>query len=463
MGKNKNKKNEKVESTKTPVVNSTATPTAAPNAPEGLVDAITKEIKGEKKPEQPKQQEPKTKKAPEKKVDKKPESKANSIPDADATVETPVTEEVVITPPTTKFDVNNIKLDAKSKVSGDGFARILDVAERRISKMKANEKSTIYMEQMLDYNLAWGLVKATIQAYEEKREIGLRVPNDEAKVNEIINTFNNLGVALAPHQDDDGQLSLKFETVKPETIKAVKEEKKIQAKVPETDPEKWTSEKEAQAGLAYILTQNRVPFPNRFNEALMKTRTYRKNQETDEAKKATWVSIGIGFLFKDTIALLGNKGTTLTRGLCQGVVSSLIVDHNPIFGHATVKYNLPMYSDKDIVDLVKAFIETRNDANTPIDDSLAVKNGILSPTREFFMNVPSESTESVSITDTRYNDICLAKKIMNKFYEAYKDEIPKSDPDFNLKATNKMIEIRNAYVDKDAAFALYSVSEYPKK
>ena len=51
---------------------------------------------------------------------------------------------------------------------------------------------------------------------------------------------------------------------------------------------------------------------------------------------------------------------------------------------------------------------------------------------------------------------------MNKFYEAYKDEIQKSNPDFNLLATNKMIEIRNMYVDKDAAFALYKADEYPK-
>ena len=68
----------------------------------------------------------------------------------------------------------------------------------------------------------------------------------------------------------------------------------------------------------------------------------------------------------------------------------------------------------------------------------------------------------VNITDPNSNDVSLAKKIMNKFYEAYKDEIQKSNPDFNLLATNKMIEIRNMYVDKDAAFALYKADEYPK-
>ena len=72
----------------------------------------------------------------------------------------------------------------------------------------------------------------------------------------------------------------------------------------------------------------------------MKVRLYRQSQESDEAKKETWNKIGLGALFEDAVTLLGNKSTALVRGLCQGTVSSLIADHNPIFAHSTVKYNL---------------------------------------------------------------------------------------------------------------------------
>ena len=92
----------------------------------------------------------------------------------------------------------------------------------------------------------------------------------------------------------------------------------------------------------------------------MKVRLYRQNQEPDEAKKETWNKIGLGALFEDAVTLLGNKSTALVRGLCQGTVSSLIADHNPIFAHSTVKYNLPVLSEDEVVDLIKAFIRVRN-------------------------------------------------------------------------------------------------------
>lgn len=124
----------------------------------------------------------------------------------------------------------------------------------------------------------------------------------------------------------------------------------------------------------------------------MKVRLYRQNQEPDEAKKETWNKIGLGALFEDAVTLLGNKSTALVRGLCQGTVSSLIADHNPIFAHSTVKYNLPVLSEDEVVDLIKAFIRVRNaDSKQPIDETTAVKNGILEPTRDFFLQVPQLS------------------------------------------------------------------------
>ena len=53
------------------------------------------------------------------------------------------------------------------------------------------------------------------------------------------------------------------------------------------------------------------------------------------------------------------------------------------------------------------------------------------------------------------------KKIMGPFYDIYKDEVgSKSDEDFALKAANKMIEIRNMYVDKEAAFPLFTKEDF---
>lgn len=366
-----------------------------------------------------------------------------------------------------KININGLKLAKEQRVSGDGYARLLDVAERHISKMKPGEPATIKMEQAFTYNLAWGLTKATIQAREEKLEMGIAVPNDDIIVQDVIETFNNLGVALEPHKvsEDGSQMTLQFKEIAKETEKSAKEEiKEENAPVaPDINPENWKEDIDAKNGLAYLLSKQDTPFPNRFNEALMKVRVYRKNQEKDEAKKETWDKINIGALFEDAVKLLGNKSTILMRGLCQGAVASLIADHNPIFAHSTVKYNLPVLSEEEVTDLIKSFISVKQgDTKLPIDESVAVRNGILEPSREFFLRIPKESELKVENSAENAAEVALAKKIMNKFKEAYKDEFHLVDPDYYLKVTNKMIAIRNLYVDKDAQFALYTEDEYPK-
>lgn len=400
--------------------------------------------------------------------------KDNSAP-TPPPVEDPSVEEVKVeevekkkpeaTIPST-VDLNNIKLKPEQRMSGDGYARLLDVAQRHIANMKPGEPATIKMEQAFTYNLAWGLTKATIQAREEKLELGIAVPNDDVVVQDVIDTFNSLGVALAPHTDDNGQLTLQFEKISPETEKAVKEEIKEEKKVtpPELDPIKWLSDDDAKKGLSWVLVRQNTPFPNRFSECLMKVKQYRQNQETDAEKKATWDKVGLGALFEDAVSLLGNKSTALVRGLCQGAVSSLIADHNPIFAHATIKYNLPVLSEEEVADLLKSFIKIRQeDPSKPIDESTAVKNGILEPTRDFFLHVPIDSeVPKIDYSADNATQIATAKKIMNKFKEAYKTDFSLTDPQFHLKVTNKMIEIRNLYVDKDAAFELYKEDEYPK-
>ena len=110
-------------------------------------------------------------------------------------------------------------------MSGDGYARLLEVAQRHIAGMKSGEPATIKMEQAFTYNLAWGMTKASIQAREEKLELGLAVPNDDVIVQDVINTFNNIGVTMLPHHvsEDGKQMTLAFKDITPETEKEAKE------------------------------------------------------------------------------------------------------------------------------------------------------------------------------------------------------------------------------------------------
>lgn len=419
---------------------------------------VTVEVKKEEK------KNPKPGKT-EKKVDPTPPPVETEDPSVETTTVEEIKKEAETTIPT-KTDLSKIKLQSSQYLSGDGYARLLDVAQRRIASMKSDEPATIKMEQLFDYNLAWAMTKATIQAREEKLTLGIAVPNDDVIVQDVIDTFNNLGVALSPHVSEDGrQMKLEFKDIDPQTVKDAKEEIKQEKVVtpPELDPTKWTSDADAKKALSWILTRSNTPFPNRFNECLMKVKQYRQNQESDPKKKETWDQIGLGALFEDAVALLGNKSTALVRGLCQGSVASLIADHNPIFSHCTIKYNLPVLSDKEVADLLKSFIKVRQeDSSQPIDESPAVKNGILEPTREFFLQVPLNAENPVVDYESNGAEVALAKKIMNKFKEAYKSEFSLADPKFHIKVTNKMIDIRNLYVDANAAYAEYTEDEYPK-
>ena len=135
-------------------------------------------------------QKPKEVKKPE--VEK--EERKQTPPPVDPAVETVATEEVKPEPKEeipSKIDLNNIKLQPHQRMSGDGYARLLEVAQRHIAGMKSGEPATIKMEQAFTYNLAWGMTKASIQAREEKLELGLAVPNDDVIVQDVINTADN--------------------------------------------------------------------------------------------------------------------------------------------------------------------------------------------------------------------------------------------------------------------------------
>ena len=167
-------------------------------------DTEVKDNKSTKQTQVNNPQKPKEEKKPEVEKEKNP-----TPPPVDPAVETVATEEIKPEPKEeipSKIDLNNIKLQPHQRMSGDGYARLLEVAQRHIAGMKSGEPATIKMEQAFTYNLAWGMTKASIQAREEKLELGLAVPNDDVIVQDVINTFNNIGVTMLPHHvSDDGK------------------------------------------------------------------------------------------------------------------------------------------------------------------------------------------------------------------------------------------------------------------
>lgn len=405
----------------------------------------------------------------DKKPTEKPTEKPTATPNpplADPTIEEKVAEEVVATKPTGKVNLSSIKLDENHKFSNDAFVRMMDVAERHISKMKSGEVATIKMEQLFEYNLAWAMTKMAVQAREEKEQYKLAFPNDDIVVQDAIDVLASLGVSTTATPSADGkQMSLEFKEIDENTVKAAKEETKIEKStvVPEQDPEKWENEDQARKGLAYLLSQSPISLQNKFSTALMKLRVFRKNQESDAKKKESWDSIKIGALFEDLVNMLGKKATMLTKGLCQGTVTAMSCDHNPIFAHSTIKYNLPSLTEDEVADLMKTFIKICN-KGTAIEETTAFKNGIIEPTRDLFLDIPRLVNAEVKGTPEEQEKIRSSKKIMHRFVEAYKnDDLPSSvDPNHDLEITNRMITIRNLYVGKDQAFALFTESDYPK-
>ena len=403
-------------------------------------------------------------KKPAEKPAEKPKA-APTPPPADPVVEEKVAEEVAPKAPE-KVDITKISLSDAHKFSNDSFVRMMDVAERHISRMKPGEIATVKMEQLFEYNLAWAMTKMAIQAREEKAQYKIALPNDDFLVQDAVDMLASLGVSTTTTPSADGkQMSLEFKEIDEDTAKAAKEEIKIEKAtvIPEQDPEKWENEDQARKGLAYILSQSPISLQNKFSTALMKLRVFRKNQESDAKKKESWDSVKIGALFEDLVNMLGKKATMLTKGLCQGTVTAMSCDHNPIFAHATIKYNLPSLTEDEIADLMKTFIKVCNN-NTAIEETTAFKNGILEPTRDLFLDIPRLVNEEVKGTPAEQEKIRSSKKIMHRFIEAYKnDGLPASvDPKHDLEITNRMITIRNLYVGKDQAFELFTESDYPK-
>lgn len=400
-----------------------------------------------------------------KKVTKKEEVKEPIPANAeviDASVEEVQTEEVK------KEEVSHVppavspKLEEFLKaVPQDGFydgtseAMLLNTMERHISRMKPNNPMYVKMETTLSHSLAWAATKLQVQFLKQKKELGLATTNDEAVVSDIIETFNSMGVALEAHVNpvDAKQTILEFKEINPETQKAAEEElaaesneQKKEEKVIEIDPLKWMNDDEARAGLYQLSICTKDTYSNKFNKSLMNLRTYLVNTEPDPVKKNLLEKLSVGELTEKWITIMGTKSSVLFNSIASAALNSLKVDKNPIFAHCILRKNFPAYSDNEIADILKVFIDINFKRNISpknpeltLDKSPAVL-GILEPTIETFESY---------LTGNEPVD----KKVRAKLYEQYKSDLPAmNDTTFKVKAVNKMIEIRNLYVDPTAAF-----------
>ena len=478
--KNKNKNNAAAKST---TVDNKKTQAAAP------------EVKNNNKPKAAPEQQ-KGNKVPEKQPDKKHEVDKNAGEQSGTVTITTVEEvkEPQIQQPFAGKTTQQIidEFDLGSGLDANHRAVLLSTLERRTSRMKPNESKTIYMESMLDYNLAWECIKLSIQTAKEKKSLNILMPADEAALEDFLSTFKSLGVALEPHKREDGQLALEFKEIDKETkaeaeaeIAAEQEANQqtgsTQASASaafkhkewtdaDLDPNNWMNNEEAKAALKHIMNSPNQSPSNKFLQALGKTRIYLQKMETDPVKKSSWDTISLGGLMREFINLMdSNKISALINGMGGAAVNSMKCGQTMIFAHSLFKKNMPALKDAEIADLIKEFINLLHIGDKPIEEDLAVVNGILKPDRDTFVRIAKQSPD-----ETKEETSDVFKKILNPLRQAYLEEIGTpnkenekgeivANPDFFIKATNKMIEIRNLYVDKDAAFELFTAETFPKE
>lgn len=344
---------------------------------------------------------------------------------------------------------------SQDRFSLDGASGLLSTLERRTARMKPNAPETIRMEAILDYNLAWMSIKLSAQVFQEKKAMGILVPRDEVIIQELIDTYQSLGVALNPGKvsADGTQQEFTFteQDVSKETQEAVVEAKKVATRpIPELDPLKWKDEEMAKAAINHQLQLN-GSFNSNLLAAVTMLRLYRKNQETDPVKKNTWDKILIGEVLKDMVGLLGKKGVSIVNGIGGRVATSLKTDKVPVFAHCIVRGNIPSLTEDEAVSVVKALLEIRNsaDGTIPLDQDPAILQGIVNTKREDFLIFPKMETDQ-------------DKRISNKFRQIYKDSLGLcTADDFPLKLTNEMIRVANLYRDKEAQFIPFTLKEYP--
>lgn len=346
-------------------------------------------------------------------------------------------------------------------------AEFLSALERRTARMDRSKPITIQMESMLDYNMMWYAVRLSVQSFAQKRECNMLTPNDELIVQQAIDTAASMGVALEAHPTEDAtQMRLEFKEIAPETKAAAEAENAAQGLTPnkpakhatlteeQMNPLNWKSDDDAKAAINQDLQVSGETPSNKFLRILGKIKTYRENVE-DPVAKESWSKANLGTLAKEYFNIIGKKGIVVLSGLMSSTTTSLKLGQTMIFAHSLLRKNMKGLNDQDVTDLIKAFIEVmHSDPAQPIEQDPCVVKGILAPTRDTFVRIALQKPAENELID-------WFKKIMGPFYDIYKDEIgSKSDEDFALKAANKMIEIRNMYVDKDAAFPLFTKEDF---
>lgn len=427
--------------------------------------------------------EDKTPKPASKPVDKKKDEKP--IIDATGTVENVQAEEVKqpVTSTTVGSSLVPPKVDSLAATMGPNdlmdanhAAEFLSALERRTARMDRSKPITIQMESMLDYNMMWYAVRLSVQSFAQKRECNMLTPNDELIVQQAIDTAASMGVALEAHPTDDpNQMRLEFKEIAPETKAAAEAENEAQGlttKAPkkkelteeQMNPLNWKNDDDAKASITQDLQASGETPSNKFLRILGKIKTYKENVETDPVKKSLWTGANLGTLAKEYFNIIGKKGIVVLSGLMSSTTTSLKLGQTMIFAHSLLRKNMKGLNDQDVVDLIKTFIEVMHtDPAQPIDQDPCIIKGILAPTRDTFVRIALQKPGENEVLD-------WFKKIIGPFYDVYKDEVgskvievngkQEANPDFPLKVANKMIEIRNMYVDKGAAFPLFTKDDF---
>lgn len=487
-GLDKNKKENNVQDKNAPVVNNTEKDPVANAKP---ADSAPK---------------PEVKAGPKVVVQFKEKPKTNlkeEIPPKDPTVLEPKVEVVDVNTQTegAKFTVNDVsqlKWNEMSRMDANHQAILLQGASQFFASRDPKSAITQYANEMLEFNFVYHLARIAAQNWEEGKQLGLNVPKDRADF--YISTFNTMmGLALQPAKQqptDPNQTTLEFveEKSDKEQVEILKRENVAPKRADiETDPDKWDSDAKAQAGIIHEMTSMNRKGGESLSIGIMKTKQYllriakenlakleeaatKDNTAIESAKKEVEQieSYNAGDLYLAMVDILGNKKSAVINGLCSGVNSSLAADSCTIFSHCNIRMAIPVFSDKDVSDLIKGFVKSKNaDTNVPLDSCLAVKNGFLAPTRETFMMIPIHA--EAPNTDKSRKEYAFDRKQYDKFMTLFGKAVVtevgevKTDEkrrEYWCNIANRMISIHNLYLDPAAQILPLTVadySEYPVK
>lgn len=351
--------------------------------------------------------------------------------------------------------IHEMEFNSFNSMDANHQAILLHAATEFYKMSNPKDPSTMFAKDMLNFNFSYALVRVTVQNWQEGKSNGLNVPT--GLVEQFVSAFNAFGMALNPARtsSDGTQTELKFDenASDKESVEEVKKDNETAQKIErkeiiiELDPEKWENDEDATKGLAAQISQP-GPAGENFYTMIQKAKTY-LIKKADVKKTKEYGEYTIGDWFKAALALMGKKSVLFSRGMVSTVVSSMKGDHNIIFAHCLVRLAMSALNEEETRDLIKSFIFVKNsETEVPIDQDLAVKNGITSVTRDQLLTLASDMTDA-------------GHKVMAKLKAVYKDDLGNpTEEAYVRKSVNKMIDITNMYLEKDAALSHYEEKEY---